>query len=289
MIFHTPQRLVCLVCVSGHVVWHNSVSAILPLVHMEWSSWPHKGFLNFCILLSWFHLQLVTTWYPDLFYLYWRCFYAVRKYVSHNFLTWHHPLRFTYWKSIYSTLFCCLVSDVSSTVMPFKGETNIIFVHKSAVFTSSSGQLTSWVRDRLKMRTRTVGEPQSCVLFPYKAVPITADASDSVTFFFFFFCCTESLAPERESRPVYPSKTTWQVNARMTVSISFPLSPSVHISIPERQVRGVTDSNYSGPFSVSMWMSFDLFLGDWLLSRGLRLQYCHCLEPECACLLVLWL
>lgn len=118
------------------------------------------------------------------------------------------PPWFTYWKTIYSALFCCLVSDTSSTVMPFKGETNIIFVHKSAVFTSSSGQLTSWVRDRLKMRTRTVGEPHSCVLFPYKAVPITADASDSVTF---FFRCTESLAPERESRPVYPSKTTWQV------------------------------------------------------------------------------
>lgn len=196
------------------------------------------------------------------------------------------PPWFTYWKTIYSALFCCLVSDTSSTVMPFKGETNIIFVHKSAVFTSSSGQLTSWVRDRLKMRTRTVGEPHSCVLFPYKAVPITADASDSVTFFFSLH--GESGSRERESSGL-SIQDDMASNARMTVSISFPLSPSVHISIPERQVRGVTDSNYSGPFSVSMWMSFDLFLGDWLLNRGLRLQYCHCLEPECACLLVLWL
>lgn len=115
------------------------------------------------------------------------------------------PPWFTYWKTIYSALFCCLVSDTSSTVMPFKGETNIIFVHKSAVFTSSSGQLTSWVRDRLKMRTRTVGEPHSCVLFPYKAVPITADASDSVTFFF-FAARRVWLQRERVVRSIHPRR-----------------------------------------------------------------------------------
>lgn len=93
-----------------------------------------------------------------------------------------------------------------------------------------------------------MGEPHSCVLFPYKAVPITADASDSVTFFLLH---GESGSRERESSGL-SIQDDMASNARMTVSISFLLSTSVHISIPERQVRGVTDSNYSGPFSVSM-------------------------------------
>lgn len=96
-----------------------------------------------------------------------------------------------------------------------------------------------------------MGEPHSCVLFPYKAVPTTADASDSVTLFFFFLLHGQSGSRERESSDL-SIQDDMASNARMTVSISFPLSPSVHISIPERQVRGVTDSNYSGPFSVSM-------------------------------------
>lgn len=148
MIFHTPQRLVCLVCVSGHVVWHNSVSAVLPLVHMEWSSWSHKGFLTFCILLSWFHLQLVATWYPDLFYLYWRCFYAVRKYVSHNFLTWHHPLDLHIGKP-FTALYFAVLLVIRAVQWCHLKEKLILFLYTSQQFSLLhwASSLPEWETD----------------------------------------------------------------------------------------------------------------------------------------------
>lgn len=165
--------------------------------------------------------------------------------------------------------------------MPFKGKTNIIFIQKSAVFTSSSDQLTSWVRDRLKVRAKTVGELHSCVLFPYKAGPTLQLPR---TMWFFSLLHREAGSREKESSGL-PIRDDTASNARMTVFISFPLSESVHISIPERQVRGVIDCNYGRPFSLAhvnvIWLAIK-----WRTEISIL---CHCLDHECACLRVLWL